>query len=935
MLLRSALVSLLAGSGVWAAATPEPLISSAGQKAAIPRWDFRSTAGLDKDLAKLSQAGGVDTSSWHHVEASRCTLMGCLLENGEYKDSDLWFSNNLERFDGTQFAVPWVYRSEFALPGADRRRRRHFLLETNGISSKADLYLNGRQVADAAFQAGAYAGHIYDVTELVAAAGEANALLVRVHPTQYLYDFAVGFVDWNPYPPDNGTGIWRDITVKQTGPVAMMGPLSIAVDAPLPIGERDATVTVRVRATNLEKTTSVEMAARAVVVDPLGGVVGTQNRSVTLAAGESRDIEFKQVVRNPKVWWPKAWGAQPLYTAKMDFFVDGGGGGGGGGRMSDMATSTFGIRTVTAALNAHNDTLFTVNGHPLQVLGGGYSADMFLRWDSGRFARIAQYVLDMGQNAIRLEGKMEQPELYAVADRLGLLVLVGWECCDKWEAWEYNHDLAVDPPPVWDERDYAIANASIVHEAGVLQTHPSVIGFLVGSDYWPDDRATKMYVDGLRRTGWQVPIVASASKRGYPALLGPSGMKMDGPYDWVPPSYWFDTNDGDGDGGGGGDGKGRYGAAFGFGSELGAGVGTPELGSLKKFLTAADREDLWRAPDKGLYHMNKGSQFYTRSIYNRGLWARFGAPTSLEDYLMKAQLTDYEATRAQYEAYSAMWRSPAARRRPATGLVYWMLNNAWPGLHWNQFDHYMRPAGSYYGTKTGSRVEHVAFDYVSRGVWLINRSLDRQGARRVEVDVVDMQGRTVSRQTMAMSTEPNTSRKIGTVEGLDRVDDVVFLRLRLYRDNNKNNTNNNINKVVVSRNVYWLGPGGVVDVLDWKNSTWYHTPVTKYVDYTSLRKLETASVDVKVGSRTCRSRTTEGVRGRRVTLQNKSSVPAFFVSLNLVDAAGEDVLPVLWSDNYVTLWPNETLALTVGQWDDRAQAVEVKGFNVKAASISF
>ncbi|KAM3511900.1 hypothetical protein MY11210_004441 [Beauveria gryllotalpidicola] len=912
-MLPNTLVLTLAGSGVWAAATPEPLISGAGQKAAIHRWDFRSTVGLDKDLAKLSQAGGVDTLSWHHVEASRCTLMGCLLENGEYKDSDLWFSDNLERFDGAQFAVPWVYRSEFALPGAGapapaRGGRRHFLLETNGISSKADLYLNGRQVADAAFQAGAYAGHVYDVTELVAA--EANALLVRVHPTQYLYDFAVGFVDWNPYPPDNGTGIWRDITVKQTGPVAM-GPLSIAVDAPLPIGERDATVTVRVRATNLEKT-SVELAARAVVVDPFGGAVGTQNRSVTLAAGESRYVEFKQVVRNPKVWWPKAWGAQPLYTAKVDFF-DGGGGG-----VSDTAASTFGIRTVTAAINAHNDTLFTVNGHPLQVLGGGYSADMFLRWDGARFACIAQYVLDMGQNAIRLEGKMEQPELYAVADRLGLLVLAGWECCDKWEAWDYNHDLAVDPPPVWDDRDYAIANASLVHEAAVLQTHPSVLGFLVGSDYWPDDRATSMYVDGLRAAGWQVPIVASASKRGYPALLGPSGMKMDGPYDWVPPSYWFDTN-------GAEDGKGRYGAAFGFGSELGAGVGTPELGSLKKFLTAADRDDLWRAPDKGLYHMNKRSQFYTRSIYNRGLWARFGAPVSLEDYLMKAQLTDYEATRAQYEGYSALWSAA----RPATGLVYWMLNNAWPSLHWNQFDHYMRPAGSYYGTKTGSRAEHVAFDYVSRGIWLINRSLDRHGARTVEVDVVDMNGRTVSRQTLAVSTEPNTSRKIGTVEGLDRIEDVVFLRLRLYRDNN----NSNNNKVVVSRNVYWLGHG-VVDVLDWKNSTWYHTPVTKYVDYTSLRKLQAASVEVKVGSGTCRSSTTEGVRGRRVTLENRSSVPAFFVSLNLVDAAGEDVLPVLWSDNYVTLWPNETLKLTVGQWDDRAEAVEVKGFNVKAASIS-
>jgi len=34
---------------------------------------------------------------------------------------------------------------------------------------------------------------------------------VKVYPTDYNRDFALGFVDWNPYPPDNGTGIWRDM----------------------------------------------------------------------------------------------------------------------------------------------------------------------------------------------------------------------------------------------------------------------------------------------------------------------------------------------------------------------------------------------------------------------------------------------------------------------------------------------------------------------------------------------------------------------------------------------------------------------------------------------------------------------------------------------------------------------------------------------------
>lgn len=891
-MMHKTLLSLLAlAAGV--SANAKPLVNGNGDKAAIPNWDFQSTSSVDKDLAKLSKTG-LNTKSWNHVDASACTLMGCFLKNGKYKDSDLWFSDNLTKFNWGQFTVPWVYRNEFQLPKAGKGQ--HFFLETNGISSKADLYFNGKQIADAEFQAGAYGGHTYEITDLAAAN---NAFLVRVYPTQYLFDFAVGFVDWNPYSPDNGTGIWRDINIKQTGSVAM-GTLSIAVDAPFPIGQKDATVTIRAKATNLEKTT-VKLAAKATVSDPSGGAVGSSDQSITLAPNESKYVEFKQTVKNPKIWWPKEWGAQPLYSAKVDFSVN--------NAVSDTASSKFGIRTVTSVVNSHNDTMFTVNGQPFQVRGGGYGADMFLRWDSARFTKIVQYMFDIGYNTIRLEGKMEQPELYEIADKLGLFVIAGWECCDKWEAWDYNHDLALDPPPIWDERDYAIANASMVHEAGVLQTHPSMLSYFVGSDYWPNDRATKIYVDALKAAGWQVPIIASAAKRGFPALLGPSGMKMDGPYDWVPPNYWYDIN---------GDGTNRYGSSFGFGSELGPGVGTPELGSLKKFLTKADMDDLWTNPDKGLYHMsNNDSQFYDRSGYNAALYARLGKPTSLDDYLMKAQLMDYEATRSEYEGYSSFWSAA----RPATGLIYWMQNNAWPSLHWNNWDYYFRTAGSYYGTKTGSRTEHVAYDYVTHEVHLINHSLDKKGARSIKVDVIDLTGKSLSSQTIATSTDPNTSKSVGKVSGLDTIKDVVFLRLTLTNQGGK----------TLSRNVYWLTQG--VDALDWDNTTWWWTPVTKFIDYSALTKLQPATVVASIDASGCKPGV-PGTKGKTVTLVNKSTVPAFFVSLNLVDASGADVVPVVWTDNYVTLWPGEKIKLTASQWADGAKAVEIKGYNVKAAKIS-
>lgn len=319
---------------------------------------------------------------------------------------------------------------------------------------------------------------------------------------------------------------------------------------------------------------------------------------------------------------------------------------------------------------------------------------------------------------------MGHPELYEICDRLGVMVLAGWECCDKWEAWNYNEVLS--PLEIWTTNDYGTANTSMRHEAAMLQTHPSVLGFVVGSDLQPDDKAAAIYVEGLKASHWDTPFISSASRFGYFGQLGPSGMKTEGPYDWVPPSYWYDTEPT----------QERRGAAFGFGSELGSGVGTSEIGSLLQFMDWSEVDDLWQKPNKTEYYMSPAELFSTRRIYNNGLWQRYGAPTSSYDYLIKTQMMDYEATRDQFEAYSTRWNA----ERPATGMFFWMLNNAWPGLHWNLFDFYLHPAGSYFGAKTGNRVEHLAYDYVRDAVYLINHSKDREGQRTVESEIIDLQG---------------------------------------------------------------------------------------------------------------------------------------------------------------------------------------------------
>ena len=316
----------------------------------------------------------------------------------------------------------------------------------------------------------------------------------------------------------SGTGVWREITFHQSGPATISAP-RIKTDFVYE-WQRTVTAIVRVDVQNtMNESIAVELSA---LIQSDNGTNYPSAQTVSLAAGEEKTVSLVATIDQPQIWWPVLWGEQALYTINVAASVN--------GTVSDVAEPrSFGIRHVSSYVNGYNDTAFLVNGHPFLVQGAGYSADIFYRFDTSRARSQLQLVLDMGLNTIRLEGKQEHPELYQLADEMGLMVMAGWECCDKWEKWPYNED--VTDGELWDDADYAAANASMWHEAAMMQTHPSLLAFLVGSDYWPDDRATQIYVDALDRNDWPNPIIASAAKRGYPELVGPSGMKMDGPYD--------------------------------------------------------------------------------------------------------------------------------------------------------------------------------------------------------------------------------------------------------------------------------------------------------------------------------------------------------------------------------------------------------------------
>ncbi|MBS0374727.1 MAG: glycoside hydrolase family 2 [Proteobacteria bacterium] len=862
---------------------PTRVAGGAGTVTPIAQWQIQSSSKAQQGGAEVS-AAGFPTEGWFAV-SGRATVMAGLLENGKYEN--VFYSDNLRAVEepdasGTMFAIPWWYRSEFIVTGGAPGTRT--LLRINGMIPGADVWLNGALVAPRTTVAGAYPVREFDVTSRLRAGS--NVLALRVPPGDPRTSLSIGWVDWNPQPPDNNMGPWRGVEIVRTGPVAIRFPRVTSM-LPLPDLSR-ASLTVKVEASNLDT-----VAHEAVINGVAAGVA--LKRTIRLAPGETQTVVFTPTsdpglrLAHPRIWWPIGMGEHPLYELAMTAAVD--------GAVSDEARTGFGIRSVTSHLNDHGQVQFMINGQPLLIRGAGWAPDLFLRNDPARIETELRYVRNLGLNTLRTEGKHEIDRFYELADRDGILILAGWECCDKWES------AAKTGGEPWDAADEAVATDSMASEARFLRNHPAVIGFLIGSDAAPPPAISKRYVETLHAEDWTTPIIAAAVPQSTPET-GPSGMKMEGPYSWIPPAYWYAD---------------KLGGAFGFDSEVSAGASIPLLEDLHRMLSPQELEALWKYPKLRQYHASAAwSVFATLEPFDVALAARYGAPRSLEDYVAKAQLDNYDNVRAQFEAFNAH-RGAA---NPSTGVIYWMLNNAWPSLHWHLYDYYLNPAGAYFGARLANEPVHIQYAYDSHAIQLVNQTLTRERGLRALVRVRNLDGRIVHEQRLAgLELAGNSTKDVLVLPALEGLSRTYFIELELASARGQ----------PVSRNVYWLS--AQPDELDWPHSNWYLTPVTRYADLTALETLPPATNELRA---TMRQGGSETVATVTLAVPAATRTVAMFQHLMIRRAAGgAAVLPVEWSDNDVTLWPGESVTITArfATPDAAASVVEVSGWNVPARSV--
>ncbi|MGW7821088.1 glycoside hydrolase family 2 protein [Streptomyces puniciscabiei] len=890
----TALVLCLLGSlsgGAWAGARQPALPrgparitrvpSAAGTATPLAGYAIQSSAKVSDSPAALSSPG-YPATGWYPA-GPRSTVLAALLADGVYADP--FFSTNQQKIPKADFEVPWWYRSDFTV--ADTARRT--ILDFSGVISAADVYVNGHQVAQAADVTGAYTHHELDITPLVGSG--TNTVALRVRPNDPNADLTMGWIDWLQPPPDRNMGIVRDVLVRRGGPVALRDTHVVTGLAVPSLASAD--VTVRTQARN-----DTDTAVTAEVTGHIGATVLT--RRVPLAAHETKTVTFSPAgtpglrLTSPKVWWPAGMGGQPLYDLDLTASV--------AGTTSDTAHESFGIRDVRAPLNADGARQYRINGRRLLVEGGGWSPDEFLRWDRTYAEDRLEYALDLGLNTIRLEGHLEPDEFFDLADRYGILVLPGWECCDKWEG-QVNGSETGDR---WTEADYPVAQASMAAEAARLRDHPSVVSFLIGSDFAPDARIEKTYLDALKAADWPDPVVSAASDNSSPQL-GRSGLKMTGPYDWVPPGYWYAK---------------REGGATGFNSETSAGPGIPTLDTLRRMLTPAELDTLWKDPDARQYHRSPSPVFGTLKIYDAALTGRYGAPRSLTDYVRKAQLAQYENVRAQFEAYR---RNATDSARPSTGVIHWMFDSGWTSLHWQLTDRYLDQGGAYFGAKKANEPLHIQYSYDNRSVVVVNHRHASATGLTARATLFDPDGTQRYDRTaggLAVNGDGAHGTALTLPSSVRGLPSTYLLRLVLTDADGKE----------VSRNVYWLSTRP--DTLDWSGTTWYYTPTTSYADLTGLAGMARVPVSV-----TAATQSSDGTSTTTVTLRRSGSgrTPALLTDVHLVDARGRPVLPVRWSENEVSLWPGESVTLTAtyrtADLHGSAPGVRVSGWNTPERTV--
>ncbi|MCU7512894.1 MAG: glycoside hydrolase family 2 [Ignavibacteria bacterium] len=840
-------------------------------------WYIQSSEQV-KASGDVISGANFTPAGWYPAQVPS-TVMGSLVNDKVY--NDVFVGKNLSQIPEDQFTKSWWYRTEFSVPA--KKGWEFVKLAFDGINYRANVWLNGKLVAKSDTLEGSFRQFELNVTGIARPGGK-NVLAVEVFPP-VPGEPTMGFVDWNPKSPDRNMGLYREVKLRLSGDVSVNFPFVRSTVDLKTLKSAKLTVSAEVKNNTSKK-----------VQGTLIGEIGTIRftKSVTLEAGENKLVtflpeEYKELnVKNPRIWWTNDLGTPELYNLKLSFHT--------GSQVSDLSETRFGIREVSDYINENGHRGYKLNGRKILIRGGGWVDNLFLDNTYENYKTQVEYARHMNLNTIRLEGFWGNNEdLYSLCDENGILIMTGWSC--QWE-WPASLGKEVDEfGGIKSPEDIKLITKSWQDQIKWLRNHPSIFVWVYGSDKIPRPELEKNYQDVLKKDDPSRPFLASA-KSWTSTVTGKTAVKMLGPYDYVPPQYWYVDK--------------KFGGAYGFNTETGPGPQVPPLESMKKMFP---QESQWPATKNDAWDFHcGGNAFNTVDRYNEILNNRMGTANNLEDYCTKAQFMNYEGMRAMFEAF-------ASNKPNATGVIQWMYNSAWPKLWWQLYDYYLMPNGAFYGAKKACEPVHIQYNYGTNGVEVVNQTAKEIKNLTAEVRVFNSDLTEKFTKKLPVNLKADTTEKPVLIPEISGLSKAYFVDLRLMDAKGR----------VISTNFYTLSTQA--DDMDTAKTNWYVTPLKGYADYSSLSSLQNVQLNVK-------HRFGREAKGRFVTVElyNPSDKLAFQVDLNLLKGqGGESVLPVFWDDNYISLLPKERRIIK-GYYEEKdlngtKPVLTVGGWNVKNQSL--
>ena len=862
----------------------------------LKNWEFGSEEKINLTGEKISSGVKSDNFFKAPEDFYVCTVMGGLSGHID----KYFYEKKLEEVDKTQFNSDWWFRSSFSLAKKDIQNSL-ILLHINGINYKSDIYLDGKLIETQKNIIGTFVKYTLDITSSIKDENNVHYIAFKIKRpyNQWLgeeilsnqTDLATTFVDWNPESPDSNMGIWQPIDI-QIIPKNISIISSAFINTKI-INEKNSNLEIYFYINNWENKTIYNN-----ISIQLGDFINFTLYNVTLKSKEEKQIslnskDYQQLeIDNSKLWWPYQMGEPKLhnFTIKVmsneNFYV---------------YKREIGLRQVNSELDEHeNRRVYKINNKKILLKDAGWSPDIFLRQSPENYYDHINYVRDMELNVIRLEGNSEGEEFYDYCDKLGILIISGWCCCDSWQRWDD-----------WSLEDEKVGNKSVITQIRKLSPHPSVIIFILGSDMSPTNGIEEKWREIFQKENWPNEILSSANvdpREGYK-----TGVKMTGPYSWVPPNYFYLKESRTIHNGG----------AWGFLTEGGPGENPLRKGSFEKIFNDENRYNYMSESWK--YHCGKqGGSFADLDKFILPINERYGKILDFDDFQKKSMAAVYEGHRAMFEAY-------ICHKYNSTGVIQWMLNNAWPSNIWHLYDYFFAPTPAYFATKKAGERIHVLYNYEDSYIYLLNNYFDDfKNNFFLSVYIISvLDGNEILYNNSYNFSSIKGDEIIKVCELKNDYENTFIIHFEYSFDYNGESYS--------YTNTYWLNKE--MDQMDFDNKTFYNVAITNYTNFILLQNLPKTNLNMEIIEKKIFKEGNKIKNKYLFKISNIGESIALLLEMKLYEIKdnkeNEIITPIFWSDNYFSLRNGTSTNISVEYFNNNSNNIllEIIGWNSEFTKI--